>query len=408
MLIPASDFRIDPSHSVSVFGRFDDELASRLVREIFELRKSPNSRKPITVFINSDGGDVRVLEILDGALNCQDQDGTRVRVITAVVGNAASAAADLLVYGDYAIAYPHSSIYFHGVRYSEIRQITAERAGVTTESLRRRNLQISYELARSMIPRIVHRYAILRGKIKRKRKDVLDKPVSELECFIDSIGAKVSAPTQEKLTSILSQVKTARHLMFSVMPKAQPWAKRKPIKQDETVLCALIRHEVNVRRQDESWRLDEEGISAVVNDYLILRDYLIGDHRSAMNRILNDFGVEFLTDSEYKRFSKIKDSKKSISFLREKAEPKLSLFWYYAVVLTRNLLRDENPISPTDAYWIGAIDEVVGQLDGRRAERERVTEQKPTAANSTPAPPHSTEIQPSTSPSVAPTAQTST
>lgn len=373
MQVPRPECRVDPDRSISVFGPLNDELASLITRQIFDLRKPPNDEKPITVFINSEGGDIRVLEIIAGALNCKDQNGKEVPVITVVVGNAASAAADLLVYGDYAIAYPHSSIYFHGVRYGEIRQITAERAGVTTENLRKLNLKISYELARAMIPRIVHRYAILRGNFKRRRKGITDKTMAELERFVDALRTNVEPHTFKIVTQSLEHVRQARRLVESILPKALGVMGSPVIKQDERILCTLIRHEIKERAHGE-WRLDEDGLAVIVNDYLILRDYLIGDHRGAVRRIIREFGVEFLTESEYKRLLKIKDHKKAEEYVRTKVRNEIDIFWYFAVTLCRNLLRDENEISPRDAYWIGAIDEVVGKLHGKRLPEETVPE----------------------------------
>jgi ATP-dependent protease ClpP protease subunit len=385
------EFRINPDRSVEVFGEFNDELANKLLPTIARLRKAPHGQEPVTVFINSPGGDMRVLEILDGALNCQDQDGHTIPVVTVVMGNAFSAAADLLVYGDYAIAYPHSTIYFHGVRYGEVRQITAERARRTTEDLRRSNLEVAYKLARCMMPRIVHRYAILKNKFGRLRKGSHDENSHQLECFVQAIKPKVESATYLKIHAAMEHLRTARSLSKSIIPAARLKSRNRPVKQDEKVLCALVRHVVEKNAGTE-WRLDEDGVSAVVNDYLILIDYQFGQHRMGIRPILLSFGVEFLTKGEYEKFCKIpsSDPTKQERFLGEKAFPKLQLFWYFSVLLCRNLLQGENPISAEDAYWIGVVDEVVDRLHGRRLTEEKDDDANPSeGAAIAPAPPAS-------------------
>jgi len=48
--------------------------------------------------------------------------GKKPRIITVAIGDAKSAAANLLALGDYAVAYPRSSIHFHGLRYPRLEE----------------------------------------------------------------------------------------------------------------------------------------------------------------------------------------------------------------------------------------------------------------------------------------------
>jgi ATP-dependent protease ClpP protease subunit len=73
---------------------------------------------------------------LAGSLN---QDGNRCKLITVVTGIAASAAADLLALGDYAISYLHTRIFYHGSRQDADSAITVESATTMVSSLRQTN-----------------------------------------------------------------------------------------------------------------------------------------------------------------------------------------------------------------------------------------------------------------------------
>jgi hypothetical protein len=156
------------------------------------------------------------------------------------------------------------------------------------------------------------------------------------------------------------------------------------------VLCALIRHEIKTKK-NTGWALDEDGISTVVNDYLLLRDYQLGDHRRAMKAALRQFGVEFLTLAEYRRFHKLAetDEKAGEDYLKARAHQKVEPFWYFAIILCRRLLKGENPLTAEEAYWIGAIDEVVGMLHGKRLEKEKEADKIPIDPSASAPPPPS-------------------
>lgn len=44
----------------------------------------------------------------------------------------------------------------------------------------------------------------------------------------------------------------------------------------------------------------------------------------------------------------------------EKTASKVKMFWYFVVCVWRNLQEEENPLTPSEAYWLGAVDEVLG------------------------------------------------
>ena len=75
------------------------------------------SRAPITAYIDSPGGSVGAAQQLAALLKAPDQNSDRCRILTVATALAASAAADLLVDGDYALAYPNSKVHFHGTRH---------------------------------------------------------------------------------------------------------------------------------------------------------------------------------------------------------------------------------------------------------------------------------------------------
>lgn len=92
-------YRPNYRRSIAISGIIDDAQVSRLLPEIVKLQAA--SRDPITVYIDSPGGDTECAKLLLEALRAGDQDGAPpCRLITVALGQACSAASDLLMAGD--------------------------------------------------------------------------------------------------------------------------------------------------------------------------------------------------------------------------------------------------------------------------------------------------------------------
>ena len=99
---------------------------------------------------------------------------------------------DLLSFGDYAIAYPSATVFYHGVRYTVGDPLTIERAYEYTESLRWRNDVFAMALARQCITRFIFRFALARSNFDEYRNRSNKPELSDLECFQGVIGEKLS------------------------------------------------------------------------------------------------------------------------------------------------------------------------------------------------------------------------
>src|SRR3974390_2059331 len=114
MPVHDKDYRENFARSVFLTGKITQETAYGLCPRIKELRAA--SGEPINLYIDSSGGSSAVGGGIRFLIKAPDQDGRRCRLITVVIGTAASAAADLLALGDYAIAEPQADILYHGSR----------------------------------------------------------------------------------------------------------------------------------------------------------------------------------------------------------------------------------------------------------------------------------------------------
>lgn len=105
-------------------GEFNLVNCNRLKKELLYLY-AHNSKEPITIFINSNGGSVYGLNMLWGILQ-----KAPCKIKTVALGYAMSAGADLLLMGDERMAYPNTTIMFHGIQtwmdYSNLSDIEDE------------------------------------------------------------------------------------------------------------------------------------------------------------------------------------------------------------------------------------------------------------------------------------------
>ncbi|MGB6693459.1 MAG: ATP-dependent Clp protease proteolytic subunit, partial [Terracidiphilus sp.] len=189
-------FRLNPSRSVQVVGKIDRDLLARVTPQILKLQAQ--SREPITVYIDSNGGSVAAAETLLSLLRVSDQDSSDpCHIITVVTTKAASAAADLLSSGDYAVAFPYSAVLYHGLRTEEQNAITAEYSSWLAFYLRRSNDRYALELAKKIDDRFTFRFVFAHNEFDEIRKQPGKQTLSDVDCFVEFIDGKLSAEAKK-------------------------------------------------------------------------------------------------------------------------------------------------------------------------------------------------------------------
>jgi ATP-dependent protease ClpP protease subunit len=72
LITPHAAYRADPHRAIHITGVIDPDLVSRVTPEILKLQSL--SREPITVYVDSPGGNVGSMEAILRVLNLSDQD----------------------------------------------------------------------------------------------------------------------------------------------------------------------------------------------------------------------------------------------------------------------------------------------------------------------------------------------
>ena len=373
------NFRADPARGVYITEPLTAALVSKVGPKILDLRS--DKLKPITVFINSPGGDIRVLDILDGLLRSRDADGRRSRIITVAIGDANSAAATLLTLGDYAIAYQHSRMHFHGTRLPIVEELTAEVASESAGWLTGHNRAIAMKLARKVMERLVFHYVALRPEFPDAQKRLKRSVLNPMECFADCLKKRTSRSGDNLLSgSIRHNIRLKE--IFTSITKAKLKPSDSEVVTEAKILRALLDFEIREHKRD-AWRLDEFGMQDLWADYFLLRDYLFGEHVSHLDLAVERYGPSFLNAEQFTEFSsrQKEDPKAARVWLKPLIKSDVQEFWYFAVCLCRLMQQGENSLGAADAYWLGVVDEVVGtDMIGTR----HLIEQEVTSGQSAP------------------------
>ena len=359
------EFRENSARAVFVTGDIDERLVHRLTPEICRLR-GVNS-EPITAYINSRGGFTLCAEQLRSLLATPEQEGRICRTITVATSRADSAAAGLLALGDYAIAYPSATIHCHGSRLAD-EEITSERAEFLAASLKKSNDDFALRLARRTFARMAFHFANLRGEFEAIRKGAKNakskrKMKTELECFAFAIHNRLSLRLRDIPREAFFLHERLTKMANTILKRAASVSEDEPwVKTEAEMLKQLIEFELK-QKDLEKWKLSEGGIDELALDFKSLADYLFGPHRTTMEEHLDSFGILFLNPGEISEYQqrRDKDPEEAKKWLREQTQPLVEPMWFFVVSLCRLLQNGEYGLNATDAYWLGIVDEVVGE-----------------------------------------------
>ena len=324
---PDPNFRPNPDRSIYISGKIDDAQVNRLAPQIIKLRHGSND--PITVYINSNGGLTASADIIWGLLKTKDVDGNSPRVITVAVGSAKSAAADLLTFGDYAYACQNASVLFHGSRVGTPDIVTAEESYSLGASLGATNETIALKLANASVQRLVIQYACLKDDFDKIRKETSAPNMPNIDCFATALQAKTRSDwARIAIRQSIKRCIRNDELSDFVFKKVQSKEGESAAEFDCKIFKMILNYELKVNRGKKNWMLDEDGVSSVVGDYLLLRDYHLGGHTNKLSSMVKRFWRAFLTPDEIKSYElqQTKPKEELEKWLFEIASPRIRPF----------------------------------------------------------------------------------
>lgn len=365
MITPDISFRPDPHRAIYILGRIDQDLVRRVTPEILKLQHE--SRRPISVYIDSPGGDTLHAASILSLLASSNQDWDQpCRLITVVTAQASSAAADLLSAGDYAIAYPDARVLYHGVRTAPATPVTVEIASGLTEWLKTANDRFAMDLARRSNGRFIFRYLLLRTESARQTgaADQASLEPGNVDSFVDLLTERVTAAG----ANVLAQARTRNQRYQRLLEHMKKSAFRRKRFRDGSRLADLeaemLKGVIDFARtsnRDPSWTFrDGGGMAQLQDDFLLLREYLDIAQNVHVKAMCDRWGRWFLTAQDAAELNSISDEAEREGRQLEKLTPFLQPLWFFFVALCHALQDGENELTAEDAFWLGLIDEVYG------------------------------------------------
>jgi ATP-dependent protease ClpP protease subunit len=348
------NYRPNPARSIFIAGAIDLELVRKLTPEILRLREEGTG--PITVYIDSPGGIVFCANTLIDLLRSRNQNGTGCSIITVATGMAASAAADILAAGNYALSYPGASIHFHGTRQRAEDEITMESAHSAASYLRERNEQRALSQARNCIFRIV--FLMITGRNEYEKGD--DTATTEIERFSRYLLSKTSFNADRVIKTAARRFRDALGILNVVLPHLGKTPPKSGAETELKLLQLLLKYETKKNRKTAGWSFTDGGLQSVVEDFHLFNDFVYGKHSEFLDPLCESWGVYFLTPAQEKELARIAEEDKRKTFVHDHSRFRLLGAWYFTIGLCRVLQERENPLTPLDAYWLGMIDEVIG------------------------------------------------
>ena len=361
---PSPDFRPDPKRGLFLFGEIDQSTLDRLTPDIVRLQSE--SRAPITLYIDSNGGSVGHAAFLYRTLTLSDQDGASpCRLITVATGTAASAAADLLMAGNYALAFPHAIILCHGVRRrSRSEALTQETAIDLAKDLAKSNEQFAIQLADNCINRFIFRVAFLASEFPQIRQNKGNALLQQTECFIEALRSRISDGFIRVLEDALKRSVDNDALdVFTTERLKQVDIMSMPKAQFEALLLKLILdYETEQHATDPQWSIRQEGFERIQDKLELLINKYDDHHAEMISSLCTRWQHSFLTDEQELEISQLPEEQRPLK-IQETVREILRPLWFFFVSVCRQLQKEDYVMSAEEAYWLGLIDEVISRTD---------------------------------------------
>jgi ATP-dependent protease ClpP protease subunit len=364
VIVPKSNFRPNPARAIHVQGFIDQDLFQRLAPEILLLQNQ--SRDPITIYIDSPGGSAYFMLSLLKLLKAKGQDYEEpCDLITVVTRQAASAAADLLSAGNYALAFPDSRVLYHGGRLAEDRPITAERSSFLAQMLRLTNESHAMDLARAIEFRFIFRFIPSRHSFNDIRQKAQNQDMTDLDCFLVLISENLSEIAKEIIQTAGARYAKYGTLVESVLKKTKNLPPNKtPLEVEAAQIKAIIDFEVRSNKHNQGWSFQFGGMHRLTDDFLLFQEYQSIASSDRFKRWCSQYGKFLISENELNEISQSGNDEEKTQKLIEKASPVLLPIWSFFVALCHTLQQGENDfLTASDAYWMGLIDEVIGDED---------------------------------------------
>jgi hypothetical protein len=248
------------------------------------------------------------------------------------------------------------------MRTQESNPLTIESTSVLTNILRRSNDIYAAELARKIDDRFSFRFLFARSEFDKVREKHPNQQLSDLECFIEFIDGKLSTEARKVWQRAKDRHGRYRDLFSTVLKRVKGDIAKMSVAQAEAAaIKAIVEFEVKANRDDQSWSFRGGGIERLTDDFFLFHEYLSGVAGDRLQRWSTNWGKYIVPSEVVKEIDAIADEKERSKKLNETVGPLLEPLTSFFAAFCHALQEGENELTAVDAYWLGLVDEVVGE-----------------------------------------------
>jgi hypothetical protein len=343
------DFTPNVNRSIWVRGELNGALLERLRPQINEITSS--SRQPVTIFIDSPGGAPGIAEGILELLKSAEDGASPCRVVAVGLARAYSAAADLLVSADVAVALPQTKLIFHGAGPRPLRANDAPPPGRLPDAVLRKWTRLFEEFkstssessAAERALHSVHRFLfimlMMQPGFQQHRAEAGDLTMTDLECLQQVLDQKVSPGGQDVLKNATTIWRSRSGLVTRFeeqLAALRPCSESAEIEKLMLNLC--LESEFESRTTD--WSLRSGGLARVVDHFIFLNAYFQGAHGVQFGKICQRWAPVFLPKDEQE----------------EKFRAHFLPFWSFFMAMCRAVEIGDNELLARDGFFLGLID----------------------------------------------------
>jgi hypothetical protein len=184
-----------------------------------------------------------------------------------------------------------------------------------------------------------------------------------MDCFLQLISSKLSSGAKKAFERSVARYERYVSLLEFVSKKVARSSSRSSAKTEGDRLKAIIDFEVSKNRKDPDWTFKDGGIARVADDFFTLNEYLDTHVSHRLVSFCQRYGRFFLSAEAMEDINLVDDENERIERLMDSVRPILQPLWSFFVAFCHAIQEGENELTATDAYWLGLVDEVIGDAN---------------------------------------------
>jgi len=332
----------NPGRAVHIRGEINRAMEEQLRPQIRKLQAA--SGEPITVYIDSCGGNSSAGERIIEVLRAPAANGEPCRIITIARADAWSTAANILAAGDYAVAQPQSKLLYHGARVPALSEMGASLASVAASVLK----SADYRCAESLLECSAERFlfTLFASRCACAGSTAGEEGAAlELGHFRRFLWERVSAQGQSLLSRAAAIWERSAALIGLFDGPAATTRAGGESESEKAMIEASMAFDQWEQKAGAQYRFGPEELARIGEHMFFLRAYALGTN-----------GLLFAALG--KRWASLTGEGDASDEARSRFGGFIRPFWAFRVAVCKALQESESPLTALDAFWLGLVDTV--------------------------------------------------